>query len=62
MYGGGREVSGAWNEHTDTTVHKTDNHKFVFDICKSVSEQTYFVNKFICITSIQYCKVKKKKN
>ena len=25
MYGGGREVSGAWNEHTHTTVHKTDN-------------------------------------
>jgi len=25
MYGGGREVSGAWNEHTDTTIYKTDN-------------------------------------
>ena len=25
MYGGGRKVSGAWNEHTHTTIHKTDN-------------------------------------
>ena len=54
-------IPSSWYFPPSTIHFLFGNHKFVFDICKSVSEQTYFVNKFICITSIQYCKVKKKK-
>ena len=27
MWGGGRDKSGAWDEHTDTTINKIDNQQ-----------------------------------